>query len=81
MKVAAKPIEWEESIKTWQWESRCNGLYINRHLKFKDDTNPVYNVSWHHGKEVCLPTLEEAQKWCQDILDAWVHENVVVSEE
>ena len=74
--MAAKPLEWEPTSGT-DYSDKHHGFYIAR----DDDEEPAYRwqADWGEGDSSHFSTLTEAKQWCQEQIDAWVREYVVVT--
>ena len=76
--AVAKPFEWTHGI--WplnqQWDDSRYGFSII--YDESEEVDSRYQASWGEDDAESFATLEEAQKWCQDQIDYWVREHVLV---
>lgn len=78
--VTAWRLEWTEhkhNGRDRQWDDGRYGFSIV--FDPDDDEDVRYLATWGEGPEDCFSTLEDAQRWCQNIIDAWIRENVVLA--
>jgi hypothetical protein len=73
--VSARPIEWIQQ-DSLNWSENRYGFYI---MHTPGDEPWPYFAAWGEGEEDTFETLEEAQKWCQYIIDHWVRNAAVVT--
>jgi hypothetical protein len=71
--VKASPIEWIEDSNDVEWYDSRFGFHIIR-----EDQNEPYWACWGEGPQETFESLQEAQEWCQEAIDAWIREFVVV---
>lgn len=82
--LAAKPIEWTHSRGRrgcdWQeWHDNVYGFHIQITARTKEESpDAPYQAAWGEDNSEYFPTIEAAQQWCMDQINAWVREHVVV---
>lgn len=78
----AKPIVWEHTQskyveRPWQeWHDSRYGYHIE--YDPGEDKSDLYIATWGEGDPESFETLAEAQEWCQDEMNSWVADNVLI---
>ncbi len=72
MIAVARPPEWGVEHNR-QWDDGRHGFCI---VFYPNES--IYEATWGEGPEDCFSTLEAAQQWCQDTIDDWVRDNVLL---
>ncbi|MFM7008394.1 MAG: hypothetical protein ACKO0Z_03560 [Betaproteobacteria bacterium] len=75
--ITAKPIQWEEA-GNGEWLDREYGFSISYDPDSLPEL-PPYVACWGESDEDFFSTLEEAQAWCQDTINAYVRRVAVVT--
>lgn len=75
MLATAHPINWKYEHQ--QWDDERYGFCIT--YDAEEDHGFQYHATWGEGPEDTCATLEEAQKWCQDMINGWIADNVLVT--
>ena len=79
MIVVARPPEWVEhksNGRDRQWTDGRHGFSIV--YDPDDEADARYLATWGEGPEDCFATLADAQQWCQDTINDWVRDNVLL---
>lgn len=74
--VRAKPIQWESDGRD-EWTDPDHGFHIER--RHDEPVESRYIANWGEGDSEGFDTLEAAQEWCQDLIDAWVGRHALVT--
>lgn len=74
--IKAQPIEWS-GANGKEWHESKYGFHITH-----DPSEPLesaYLAAWGEGPDDSFATLEEAQAWCQQVVDDWIRDHAVIT--
>ena len=78
IEAMAKHIKWVVTTDGRQWDEPRYGFSITYYPAENEDYR--YIASWGEDTQNYFATLAQAKQWCQDSVDEWVRNNVILTE-